>query len=53
MNKKLSLQKETIYNLGGSSVTALPQRETPHGTYAPTLHVDSSIHISTTIWTIA
>lgn len=52
MENKLSLKKETIQRLGGSPFPAAREGEASRRTDNPGLNVESSVHITTTIFTI-
>jgi hypothetical protein len=47
MEKKLSLQKETIHRLGGSSLPSAPERDGSRGANNNGMNVESSIFLST------
>jgi hypothetical protein len=51
MEKKLTLQKETIHRLGGSSLPSSQERDASRGANHQGMDVDSSIHSTVTLWT--
>jgi hypothetical protein len=51
MTKKLSLQKETLHRLGGSPLPPNPDRDALRGGDRAGMNVESSIRITTTIFT--